>query len=135
MNISSPREAFQYLSPRMAVEVEEFWVLALNSEKRLIAAVCLFRGTVNYCPFHPRDVFRFAYLNNACSLIVAHNHPSGTALPSEQDRRTTRRLLDAAELLEVAVDDHLIVAGETYYSFQEKGELTSGFSPSGRSLD
>jgi DNA repair protein RadC len=132
MNISSPREAFQYLRNRMTAEVEEFWVIALNSEKRVIASSCLFRGTVNYCPFHPRDVFRFAYLNNACSLIVAHNHPSGTALPSDQDRRTTARLLDAAELLEVGVDDHLILAGETYYSFKEKGELITGPSPSGR---
>lgn len=132
MNISSPVHAFHFFRRRIHREVEEFWAAALNVDKRVLAAECLFRGTVDYCPFHPRDVFRFAYRHNASSLIVAHNHPSGVALPSEHDELVTERLLLAAHLLEVSIDDHLILAGKTYFSFQEHGRLIIAPSPSGR---
>lgn len=132
MNISSPHEAFQFLRRRLTAEVEEFWAIALSSDKEVLGAECLFRGTVDYCPFHPRDIFRFAYRHNASALIVAHNHPSGVAEPSDRDRLETERLLAAAELLQVPVVDHLILAGKTYFSFQEKGEMVTAPSPDGR---
>ena len=111
----------------MTAEIEEFWAVALNSEKEPLAARCLFRGTVDHCLFHPRDVFRFACLQNASSLIVAHNHPSGNCTPSMQDVKVTRRLVRAAALLEVPLDDHLILAGGAYYSFAENGSLSAAW--------
>jgi DNA repair protein RadC len=123
MKITSPAEAFHFLRKRFRTEVEEFWALALSSEKDVIRAACLFRGTVDFCMFHPRDVFRFAYLHNAASLIVAHNHPSGSALASAEDKTVTQQLLIAAELLQVPIVDHIILGGKTYYSFLEAGEL------------
>ncbi len=123
MKITSPQVAFQFLKQFLTADVEEFWALALNGVKDPIAVRCLFRGTVNSCPFHPRDIFRFGYLNNACSLIVAHNHPSGDPRPSEEDKQVTRGLIKAAKLLELPVDDHLILAGPIYYSFMENGWL------------
>lgn len=124
MKITSPRKAFQFFKHRLNGQVEEFWAAALNSQKCVVASACLFRGTVDHCLFHPRDVFRFAYLNNASSLLVAHNHPSGCALPSDQDIQITSQLLQVAVILQMPLDDHLIVAGQKYYSFLEDGALT-----------
>ena len=80
MLITSPHVAYEYFRQRIVADVEEFWALALNSEKELLMCSCLFRGTVDNCLVHPRDVFRFALFNNASSLIVAHNHPTGQAV-------------------------------------------------------
>lgn len=124
MKITSPSQAFHYFHKRLAVEVEEFWALALNSEKEVIESACLFRGTVDLCLFHPRDVFRFAYCCNAAALVVAHNHPSGNAEPSNEDRAVTQQLVEAAKILQVPLVDHLIVAGRTYFSFLEAGEIS-----------
>lgn len=123
MKITSPAEAFHFFRKRLQSEVEEFWAVALSSEKDVLEAACIFRGTVDFCLFHPRDVFRFAYRHNAAALIVAHNHPSGTALASKEDRLVTQQLLVAAEILQVPVVDHLILAGKTYFSFLEAGEI------------
>jgi len=123
MKITSPQEAFEFFKHRLLGEVEEFWAAALNPEKQVAAAGCLFRGTVDHCLFHPRDVFRFAYLHNASSLIVAHNHPSGNIQPSTEDLNVTAQLLQAAIIMEVPLVDHLIVSGGRYYSFLEHGML------------
>lgn len=129
MKIISPAEAHRYLQTRICSEVEEFWGLALNTQSELLGAECLFRGSVDACFFHPRDIFRFAYRHNASSLIVAHNHPSGNLEPSDGDREVTRQLLKAAKILQVPVVDHLILAGSQFFSFLAAGELTIGPLP------
>lgn len=123
MKIVSPAQAHQFFKDRLGREVEEFWVAALNAEKEVIAAACLFRGTVDHCLFHPRDVFRFAYLHNATSIVVAHNHPTGNVRPSREDLHVTGQLLQVAVILQVPLNDHLIVSGSKYYSFLEHGKL------------
>lgn len=130
MKISSPRIVHSYLKPRISPEVEEFWAIALNTQSTMIVAECLFRGTVDVCLFHPRDLFRFAYRYNASFLVVAHNHPSGNVEPSPQDRALTRRLAHAARILEVPVVDHLILTRSHYYSFANAGELPGLIDPS-----
>ncbi len=126
MKIVSPTQAHLFFKSRFGPDVEEFWVAALNSKKEVIAAACLFRGTVNHCPFHPRDVFRFAYLHNAVSIVVAHNHPSGDVRPSSEDLNVTGQLLQIAVILQVPLNDHLIVSGNKYFSFLESGQLHQG---------
>jgi DNA repair protein RadC len=123
MIISTSLAAFRYLKPIGLCEVEEFWVMALHSNKRVIQTERVFRGTVDACPIFPRDVFRIAVRLNASSIIVAHNHPSGDVEPSEQDIAITRRLLKASEVLAIPVIDHLIIAGEIYKSFADSGLL------------
>jgi DNA repair protein RadC len=123
MKITSPDTAFQFFKHFLTSDTEEFWAAALNSKKEVVANRCLFRGTVDHCTFHPRDVFRFGYTHNASSLIVAHNHPSGDPRPSPQDLQLTRRLLWAARFLELPVVDHVILAGSIYYSFLEQGKM------------
>jgi DNA repair protein RadC len=140
MKITSPSEAFAYFRTRLGLEVEEFWIATMNADKRVTSSQCLFRGTVDHCLFHPRDVFRFACLHNASSFVVAHNHPSGRVAPSELDLRITEQLLTVSLLLELPLIDHLILGGRQpgsrYFSFLESGllkvEARDLASPSGR---
>ncbi len=77
MKITNPSKGAEFFRKRMSKEVEEVWAAALDPGKQVIAAQCLFRGTVDQCLIHPRDIFRFACIHNASALLVAHNHPSG----------------------------------------------------------
>jgi len=119
VTIISSYSAAQILRPLICSEVEEFWALALTSGKTVINAKCLFRGTVDACLIHPRDIFRFACLTNASSILVAHNHPSGDPLPSDHDIRLTRRLLRASAMMEIPLLDHLIITDTKHTSFSE----------------
>lgn len=123
MKIHSPKQAHFFFKTRLAQDVEEFWVMALKANKDVAAAACLFRGTADQCAFHPRDVFRFAFLHNASSIIVAHNHPSGDVQPSNFDLNVTGQLLQIAIIMQVPVDDHLIISGDKYFSFLNSGML------------
>lgn len=112
--------AKHHLIELAASEVEEFWVLALSPSKKLLAKQMLFRGTVDACMVHPRDVFRFAVLTNASSLIIAHNHPSGEVHPSDQDIKTTEQLIRAGRLLQIPVLDHLLLTKTQLESFARR---------------
>jgi DNA repair protein RadC len=113
--------AYLTLKDLIASDVEELWALALGPTKTLLRSKMIFRGTVDACLVHPRDIFRFACLENASSLIVAHNHPSGDARPSEQDMIFTNQLIEAARILEIPVLDHLIVTRKGFSSFAREG--------------
>ncbi|MFP5431470.1 MAG: JAB domain-containing protein, partial [Gammaproteobacteria bacterium] len=83
----------------------------------------LFRGTLDACSVHPRQVVERALHLNAAAVILAHNHPSGVAEPSGADRHITDRLRDALDLIEVRVLDHLVVGEGRPVSFAERGWL------------
>jgi DNA repair protein RadC len=123
MEITSSEKAFRFLKPFLDNDVEEFWAVALTSTKKVIQFEMVARGTVDSCFVHPRDVFRFALKANASSLIVAHNHPSGDCRPSQQDMTLTHRLLQAGDLLQIPVLDHLVLAGDDYWSIGDQGQL------------
>lgn len=121
MEITTALHAYTSLREIASVDTEEFWVLALGPKKNLIRCKMLFRGTVDSCLVHPRDIFRFAYTENASSLIVAHNHPSGDPQPSTEDILFTRRLVRASDLLQVPILDHLIITQDAYTSLARSG--------------
>lgn len=123
MQIQSHKHAYQYLKKHISFEVEEFWCLALASNLRLIELKLLFRGTVDYCTIHPRDVFRFGCAANASKLIVAHSHPSGDKNPSPNDIEITQRLIKVSHIIEIPIVDHIIVTKKSYLSMAEKGLL------------
>lgn len=102
-------------------EQEAFLVLALNAQHGLIEAQELFQGTTNSCHVYPREVVRFALMNRACSLIVAHNHPSGSTQPSVNDRHLTAQLVTALGFVDVRLLDHFIVSGSAVLSMAEEG--------------
>jgi DNA repair protein RadC len=102
---------------------EVFCCLFLDNRHRLIAFEELFRGTIDGANVHPREVVRQALLHNAASVIIAHNHPSGVADPSQADEGVTRRIRQALSLVDVRLLDHLIVGDGRCYSFSEHGLL------------
>jgi DNA repair protein RadC len=100
---------------------EEFWVLACDTKNRVTSESMITRGTLDASFVHPRDVFAFAILANAASIILVHNHPSGDPEPSPEDIALTRRMADGAHLLGIPVLDHLIIGAATYVSLAERG--------------
>jgi len=133
VDLSTSRKAAALLSRKISLaESEEFWVLALDPMCRLIEARMIFKGTVDFCFIHPRDIFRFAVQVNATSILCAHNHPSGACYPSPADEELTERLKVAADLMQIALVDHIIVVpGGHFFSFAEKKwkepQLTGGW--------
>lgn len=123
MRVTQSLIAQAYFGHLSTLEVEEFWAIALNSKKQVLARACLFKGTVDSCSFHPRDLFRFAYLENSVSLIVAHNHPHSGSNPSEEDIEVTENILWAGKILQIDLLDHLILGSDGYFSFADNGLL------------
>lgn len=99
-----------YLKAKLAhYDYEVFAVLFLDTHYRILAYEEMFRGTIDGCTVHPREVVRRSIFHNAAAVILAHNHPSGSAKPSSHDRAITLRLREALELIEVRVLDHFVV--------------------------
>jgi DNA repair protein RadC len=102
---------------------EVFCGLFLDNRHRLLAFEEIFRGTIDGANVYPREIVRQALLHNAASVIVAHNHPSGSIEPSLADEGITQRLRQALSLVAVALVDHFIVGDGKCYSFSEHGLL------------
>lgn len=122
--LSSPQTVKQYLQLLLARrQYESFVVLFLDVKNRLIATEELFRGTLTHTSVYPREVLKAALAHNAASIILAHNHPSGTPEPSQADRTLTQALKQALGMVDIRVLDHFVVAGKHVYSFAEHGEI------------
>lgn len=101
---------------------EYFYALYLDSKKNLIDKKLLFIGTINKSIVHPREIFKYAYLLSASSIVCIHNHPSGDPLPSKEDMLITKHLVDIGKIQGISVVDHIII-GNNYYSFYENGDI------------
>lgn len=123
--ITLPEHAWTHLKPRISYDVEEFWCLALASNKRLKKAECLFRGSVDACLVHPREIFHFAIKNKATSILIAHSHPSGDPTPSAADLLFTKKLQLASCFFEISILDHLILSKKSYNSLLSTGYMDS----------
>lgn len=120
--IQSPREAFEILCPFLgSLDHEELWVLNLDTRNRLLHLVRLYQGSVNASQVRIAEVFKAAIADNAPSIILAHNHPSGDPTPSPEDVAVTRAVLQAGKLLDIEVVDHLIITRDRYVSLKERG--------------
>ncbi|HDY8317572.1 TPA: DNA repair protein RadC [Klebsiella pneumoniae] len=106
-----------------SLEREEFTVLFLDNQHCLIAHETLFTGTINHTQVHPREVVKSGLRYNAAAAVLAHNHPSGKAEPSQADRQVTTRIQQALELVDIRLLDHLVVGGMEITSFAERGWL------------
>jgi DNA repair protein RadC len=107
---------------------ESLRVLLLDTRYNLMRVEEVSLGSLNESIAHPREVFRPAIIHAAYALIIAHNHPSGDPTPSEADHRLTRRLAEAAQLLQIQLCDHVIIgapgkARQPFFSFKESGVL------------
>ena len=122
--INSSRDAFDLLRPKMGeLEHEEFWILYLNNANKVLHSSQLSKGGLTGTLVDVRIVMRQALEVGAVALVLAHNHPSGTLRPSEEDRKVTQKLKRASEALDVKVLDHLIITQKDYFSFADDGIL------------
>jgi len=106
------------------MEREVFVALFLDVKYRLLAVEDMFFGTFNMARVHPREVVKRALALNAGAVIIAHNHPSGVAEPSQADELITRHIREALKLVEISLLDHVIIgSGSSFVSFAERGLL------------
>lgn len=118
----SPEEIAQFFIPEFhGFRTEVFFALLLNSSNQIIKRVNISTGSLNSSIVHPREVFRSAIVESAASIIVLHNHPSGNPNPSNEDKEITRNLVEVGNIMKIKVLDHLIIAGNTFYSFAREG--------------
>jgi DNA repair protein RadC len=127
--VETPAQVWDLLGAEMrALPTESLRVVLLDTKYKLLRVDEIFRGSVNECLAHPREIFRPALLHSAYALILVHNHPSGDPLPSEADRKLTMRLREAANLMQIALVDHIILGSgdggrQPWFSFREAGLL------------
>jgi DNA repair protein RadC len=116
-----PRRVYELMRPLAYAEVEEFHVILLDVRGRLLRTARVGQGSLAQCPVVPSDVFRVALREGAHSVVFVHNHPSTDPSPSAADADLTARLRAASEIVGIVARDHVIVAGESYFSFVEAG--------------
>ncbi|MGD2250612.1 MAG: DNA repair protein RadC [Candidatus Methanofastidiosia archaeon] len=120
--IESKEDVVKLLAPYMKYKKqEEFRVLLLNNQKRLINQCLVAIGTIDKAYVHPRDVFRPAVAAGAKSIIIVHNHPSGDPEPSEADYVLTQELCMCSRIVDIEILDHIIIGFSDHVSMKEKG--------------
>jgi len=121
-SLASPRATCDFLSAKLRdLEHEVFCCLYLDKRHRLIEYEELFRGTIDGASVHPREIVKLALQRNSAAVIVAHNHPSGIAEPSQADELITQRVKEALGLVDIRLLDHIIVGDGVSVSFAERG--------------
>lgn len=124
ISMTSPQKVAKYLQERLGREKKEhFVVLYLDSQNSLIDIRDISVGTLNASLVHPREVFEPAVRNLAASIILAHNHPSGDLIPSNEDQLITQKLVEVGIIFDIHVLDHIIITSKTYVSLKERGVL------------
>ena len=122
--IREPEDVIRLFGTRLRdLQVEEFHLLALDSQSQVLREVLITRGLLNSSLVHPREVFRAAIAEAAAGIIVVHNHPSGDPTPSAEDRSVTKQLVAAGQLLDVPLYDHVVIGGDRFVSFAAAGIL------------
>ena len=102
---------------------ESFIILFLNGNNCVLNTLPLFQGTLTTAAVYPREIVRCSLENQAAALLLCHNHPSGNLNPSKDDINITRKIKEACATMDINVHDHLIIAGNGYYSFADHGIL------------
>lgn len=122
--ITSSWDVYFVLRPTFAdLNHEEFWILLLNQANVVEAKKLISRGGRAGTIVDAKLVFEAALQHKATAIVLAHNHPSGSLTPSQQDRDLTKKLVKAGKLLDIRVVDHVIFGNGTYYSFSDEGEM------------
>tara|TARA_Y100000034_G_scaffold136241_1_gene211741 strand:+ start:98 stop:760 length:663 start_codon:yes stop_codon:yes gene_type:complete len=118
--IKTAKDVFLYASEKISDNKKEhFMILHLDSKNRVIKDEIISIGILNASIIHPREVFKSAIKESANSIILVHNHPSGDSEPSIEDKEITERLMEAGELLDIKVLDHVIIGKDNFHSFKE----------------
>ena len=124
--LTSPENAYKFIECvcELSSEPEEnLMMLTLNTKNTVTGVFTVSKGSLNSSIVHPREVYKRALLNNANSIMIFHNHPSGDPAPSREDIAITKRLEEAGKIIGIKLLDHLIIGDERFTSLREKGEM------------
>ncbi len=122
--VQSSRDAFTIMQPMVGdIGHEEFWILLLNRSNKLIRALRTSQGGISGTVTDIRMILKSAILHSASSMVLCHNHPSGNLKPSRADMDITKKMNEAAGIMDIKVLDHIILADTDYFSFADEGLL------------
>jgi len=122
ISIRSPKDVAAVYIPLMQhLKHEEFRIITVNNSNYIERNILVTKGHLTASLVHPREVFKIAIAESAAGIILMHNHPSGNPEPSPDDIKITKQLVDAGKLMDIPVHDHLIIAGNEYTSFVNRG--------------
>ena len=126
LKFNSAEKIFNYFKYELkGIKQEYFYCLYLDQHKKLIDKKMLFKGTLNKSLVHPREIFKWAYLNSCAYIICVHNHPTSDITPSKDDIDVTNALVNIGKIQGIPVIDHIIIGSNTYYSFYEQGIISN----------
>ena len=124
ITIANSMDAANFFRPLLEdLPHEEFWILLLNRSNTVIDKFMVSQGGVTGTVIDVKIILKTALEKLACSMILCHNHPSGNLTASEADKKVTQKIKDAAELMEISILDHVIIAHDQYLSFADEGML------------
>lgn len=120
--IRASQDVYEYIKPKLIDQpVEQFWILSLNRNNRIINSQMISHGGVSGTVADPKVIFKLALEDLASGIILIHNHPSGNLKPSHADKQLTEKMVSSGKLLEIPVLDHLIFTDQDYFSFADEG--------------
>lgn len=126
--VNNPEKAGEYAIPIFIGRIyEAFFLICIDAQNRIIHSALVHEGTIDEAPIYPRLIVEAALRNHAHSVILAHNHPGGSPLPSKADIDATTTIISALQHVDIKVIDHIIVAKDKYSSFVEMGLLPNNF--------
>ena len=122
--VRSPQAVTDYLTVSLRdLKREVFKVIFLDKALKILAEKDMFFGTIDEAAVHPREIVKEALLQNASSLVLVHNHPSGKTEPSREDYEITQKIKTACQTVSIRVLDHIIIGENQYFSFSERSQL------------
>ena len=120
VKLNNTKKVYEFFKDLFINETQEnFYAVYLDTKSNLISYKLLFKGTLNSSCVHPREIFKYAFLESAYSIIVIHNHPSGDTTPSLEDEKLTNMLFEIGKIIAIPVVDHVIISSDSYFSFYE----------------
>lgn len=123
-SITASSSAYELVRAKISeLPHEEFWLLLLDRGNRLVESMAVSKGGLHSTVADPKVIFKAALDRRASSIVLCHNHPSGQLRPSQEDITLTKKLVEGARLLDIAIHDHLIVGAGGYFSFADNGML------------
>ena len=123
--VENPEDIVEVLKYLQHTKQEHCIIVTLDSSARIIKSREVSKGILNANLIHPREVFAPAIEDRAASIIIVHNHPSGTVHPSDEDMKITQTLQESSKILGIPIQDHIIIGKSTFFSFAEKHLLGS----------
>ena len=124
IKLNNSKEIYNYIKDKLIYKKQEyFYCLYLDANNKLIEDKLLFIGTLNKANIHPREIFKYAYINDSTKIILIHNHPSNNVIPSKEDIILTKNIIDIAKIHNIKVLDHIIVGLNNYYSFYDNNDI------------